>query len=178
MTREYEMETREEEIARIKNEHISDLNSEIARLCGRISELEARTKYCQIEHEPIYDILTECTNGTHTMTDCVQHTLTDLRSEVGNLRDWRHAGECAWCICVETAPDECPGPWAMRDEVDKLDDLRIAADGEIVRLNRALVAGLAALRALIEEPWGDARQVSLQKAISIVENAQKLVLEE
>ena len=48
------------------------------------------------------------------------------------LRAWEDAARRAWSICAETAPEDCPGPDAVRAAVDRLDDDAIRFEGECV----------------------------------------------
>jgi hypothetical protein len=55
-----------------------------------------------------------------------------LRDIIVELERWKSAAQLAWSICVETAPEDCPGPDAVRAEVDALDDRCIAAEGQVL----------------------------------------------
>ena len=55
-----------------------------------------------------------------------------------DLDRWESAARVAWSICTETAPDDCPGPDAVRAAVDKRDDECIKAEGDAARLAEAL----------------------------------------
>ncbi len=60
----------------------------------------------------------------------VRLAIKRIAAERDALRAWKDAGESAWSILTETAPTDCPGPWAVRDAADKRDDEAIAAEGE------------------------------------------------
>ena len=56
----------------------------IAQIEDLKTELFIHKESCIREHEPIYDLIDSCSDGTHTLADCVKHTLKNLRERLAD----------------------------------------------------------------------------------------------